>query len=235
MTKIKERIRRQPSEYDLEIYERVRHDLMDKLYMGLTGRFQIRGHQKIGEWSTRYADQTVLEIGCGHGHHLLYCGSSYRHYIGLDINFESTRTIRERYPATRAVNADAYVLPFRSASVDCVISVYNFEHLRQLAESLKEIRRVMKPGAELLFGIPAEGSLLYEVGRQLTSKRYMEHKYGIDYDAIVHWSHWNNYPEVMAMVKDYFIIEEQRFIPFDFLPTYHLNVVACLKAIPKVL
>jgi SAM-dependent methyltransferase len=234
MAKIKERIRRQPTQHDLEVYERVRHDLMDKLYTGLTGRFQIRGHERIGEWSAKYADHTVLEIGCGHGHHLYYSGADYHRYIGLDLNIGFLKTIQKRYPGTRVIHADAYILPLKTASVDCVVSVYNFEHLRQLANSLKEIRRVLKPGAELLFGIPTEGSLLYEVGRQLTSKRYMERKYGIDYDAIVHWSHWNNYPEVIAMVKDYFNIEERRFIPFGFLPTYHLNIVACLKATPKV-
>ena len=38
----------QPSEHDLEVWRNVNQDLMDWLYSGLTGKFQLRGHQVVG-------------------------------------------------------------------------------------------------------------------------------------------------------------------------------------------
>lgn len=42
---------RPPTEHDLEIWRNVNQDLMDWLYSGLTGKFQLRGHQVVGRWS----------------------------------------------------------------------------------------------------------------------------------------------------------------------------------------
>ena len=226
------RTRRRPSDRDLAIWAKINDDLLDWLYTGLTGRFQIAGHRLIDQWARAYANQVVLEVGCGHGHHLRYGDNNYHCYIGLDIEFKFLRTLRERIPETRLVNGDAYNLPFRDQSIDCVLAVYHFEHLRQLPECLQEIRRVLKPAGELLVGLPAEGGSLYEIGRRMTSKRYMEHKYHIDYDAIVRWEHWNTFKEVVEMLQGLFNIKELRFIPFAFIPTVHANVIGCLRAIP---
>lgn len=226
------RKRKEPTPQDLETWQRVNSDLGDWLYTGLTGRFQIAGHCVIDRWARSYSGGVVLEIGCGHGHHLRYGGNDYRHYIGLDIEYKFLCTLRERFPGTQMVNGDAYALPFRNQSVDCVLAVYCFEHLRRLPECLGEIRRVLKPEGELLVGLPTEGGFLYGIGRGLTSKPYMERKYGIDYDAIVQWEHWNTYDEIVDMLKTQFMVTDMHFIPFPFLPTVHMNVIGCLRAIP---
>jgi SAM-dependent methyltransferase len=214
------------------MWQLVNSDLVDWLYTGLTGRFQIAGHRLIDRWARAYADKVVVEIGCGHGHHLRYGGNDYHHYIGLDIEYKFLCTLRERFSGTRVVNGDAYALPFRDQSVDCVLSVYCFEHLRRLPESLAEIQRVLKPEGELLVGLPAEGGFLYGLGRRLTSKPYMERKYGMDYDAIVHWEHWNTaWDVVRALEREFGILQERAFIPFR-LPTVHANVIVCLRATP---
>ena len=46
----------QPSEHDLEVWRNVNQDLMDWLYSGLTGKFQLRGHQVVGRWSSKFID-----------------------------------------------------------------------------------------------------------------------------------------------------------------------------------
>jgi len=224
--------RRQPSDQDLAIWAAINEDLLDWLYTGLTGRFQIAGHRLIDRWARVYADKVVLEIGCGHGHHLRYGGNHYRGYIGLDIEYKFLCTLRERFPGAQVVNSDAYALPFRKQSVDCVLSVYCFEHLRRLPDSLEEIRRVLKPEGELLVGLPAEGGFLYGLGRWMTSKRYMERKYGIDYDAIVHWEHWNTCPEVIEEIRRKFSICRLQYLPF-LIPWVHFNVIAVLRVSPK--
>lgn len=226
------RKRRRPSERDWKIWQSINHDLVDWLYTGLTGRFQIAGHRQIDRWAAHYTNKIVLEVGCGHGHHLYYGHNHYARYIGLDIEHKFLGTLKNRFLDTRTVNGDVYQLPFQTNSIDCVLSVYNFEHLRQLPEALSEIWRVLKSDGELLIGLPTEGGMLYEVGRQLTSKRYMERKYGIDYDAVVHWEHWNTCSEVIEMISQKFFIRHLLYLPF-LVPSVHINVIAVLKALPR--
>jgi SAM-dependent methyltransferase len=226
------RKRKEPTPQDLETWRRVKSDLGDWIYTGLTGRFQIAGHRLIAHWARPYTDKVVLEIGCGHGHHLRYSSNGYRRYIGLDIEYKFLCILRERFPGTPVVNGDAYALPFQDQSVDCVLSVYCFEHLRRLPDCLGEIRRVLKPEGELLVGLPAEGGLLYGIGRRLTSKPYMERKYGIDYDAIVRWEHWNTCLEVVEEISRTFLIRRLQYLPF-FIPSVHFNVIAVLAVSPK--
>lgn len=219
-----------PSERDLQIWTEVKGEFLDWGYAGLVGRFQIAGHRVIDCWAKPYANKVVVEIGCGHGHQLHYSGNRYTCYVGLDIEYKLLCTLLQRFPGTMVVNGDAYALPFRDSSVDCILSVYCFEHLRQLPDCLAEIQRVLKPEGALLVGLPAEGGLLYEVGRHLTTKRYMECKYGIDYDAIVRWEHWNTFDQVVDEIKKHFRVQEVRYFPFPWLHIVHANVIGCLHA-----
>jgi SAM-dependent methyltransferase len=229
------RRRRKPTHQDLEIWRRVNEDLLDWLYEGPTGEFQKKGHQVIDQWSRPFKRGVVIEVGSGHGHHLRYGTGSHASYVGLDIEHKFLEKMKQRFPGSLPVRGDAYQLPFRNASVDCVLSVYNFEHLRRLPEALQEIRRVLRPGGELLIGLPAEGGMLYGLGRALTSRRYMRRKYRIDYDAIVQWEHWNTYREVEEMVRSDYEILERRSVPFRLLPSVHANVVVCLRTRPRIL
>lgn len=210
----------------------MRHDLLDWQYHGISGLLQKAGHRVIHRWSKRFAEKIVVEVGCGHGHHLRYGIYPYQRYIGLDIEHRFLQTFRSRFSNPLLVQGDAYILPFRDQSADCVISIYNFEHLKLLSDCLSEIRRVLKPQGELLIGIPMEGGLIYGIGRVLTSKRYMEKKYRIDYNAIVQWEHCNQYMEIEKILQKNFHIEERFFIPFPFLPFHHLNVIQCMRTRP---
>jgi SAM-dependent methyltransferase len=224
--------RKRPPDRDLRIWETVNEDLLDWLYSGLTGRFQIAGHRLLDSWAKEYVNRIVLEVGCGHGHHLHYGENEYETYVGVDIEHKFLRTLKSRFPGTPLINGDIYSMPLRDNSVDCVLSVYCFEHLRKLPSCLAEIRRVLKHSGSLLIGLPAEGGLLYRVGRNITSKPYMKRKYGVDYDAIVLWEHWNTFKEVVEMIKEQFEIVEKKFIPFWFIPIVDVNIIGCLKTRP---
>jgi len=138
-------------------------------------------------------------------------------------------------PKKMLVQGDVYNLPFQDHSVDCILSIYHFEHLRKLGEGVREIHRVLKPEGELLLGFPLEGGILYRIGRRLTSKRYMEKKYQIDYEAIVHWEHCNDFIEIEKKLKEIFSVGERHYLPFPFLPFAQMNVIQCIRACPKPL
>jgi SAM-dependent methyltransferase len=123
----------------------------------MTGYFQKTAHRLLDRWTYEYKDGIVLEIGCGHGHHLVYGQNNYRNYIGLDIEFKYLNILHQRFPATRIVNGDAYQLPFKDRSIDGVLLIYNFEHLEQLPDGLKEIRRSRAGARQYASNCPAVG------------------------------------------------------------------------------
>ncbi len=224
----------EPTAHDLEIWNEVSPDLIDWLYSGITGKFQIRGHQVLGTWSKRFQEKRVVEIGCGHGHHLLYGNQKYKEYIGLDIEYKYVATLQSRFKDSSVINGDAYSLPFAKNSIDAILSSYNFEHLKNLSDGLNEIYRVLKPEGELLIGLPAEGGFFYGMGRHFTSKPYMEKKYGIDYDAIVHYEHCNTFEYIVECLKKNYELLERKYIPFPFLPSVHFNAIVCIRAKKKI-
>ncbi|MDK2979829.1 MAG: hypothetical protein PWQ55_176 [Chloroflexota bacterium] len=225
-----ERKYKTPNAHDLAVWEYAEEELFNYLYQGLAGKFQIQGHRILGKWSRELKDQTVMEIGCGQGHHLVYSGHPYDHYIGMDHKFNRMQIVSQRPSHPAALNADAFQLPLADKSLDCVLSIYIMEHLRELRAHLLEIRRVLKDNGKLLIALPAEGGFLYSLGRSLTSKPHMEKKYGIDYDAIVHYEHVNTYRQVYQVVSEVFQVTKRRYSPFPFLPSVHLNAVVCLQA-----
>ncbi|MDP2966023.1 MAG: class I SAM-dependent methyltransferase [Pelolinea sp.] len=220
----------QPTAHDLEVWQYAQEELFNYLYKGLAGWFQIQGHRVLGKWSISQQTKHVLEIGCGQGHHVIYSGHTYQNYIGLEIRYDFIEAFKKRESAAMAINGDAFCMPFEDHSIDCILSIYIFEHLNELKSNLLEIKRVLKKDGKLLVALPSEGGFLYKLGRALTSKRYMEKKFGFNYDAIIRYEHVNQYPEIIRVIREVFPITQRRYIPFPFLPSYHLNAVVCLQS-----
>jgi|SRR5579872_3307760 len=92
---------------------------------------------------------TVLDLGCGFGEFLnhLRCGRR----IGVDLNPEATRYLA---PGVEYHTADVCALTMiPDATIDLVFSSNLMEHLpsKEAAEAmLREARRVLKPGGQLL-------------------------------------------------------------------------------------
>jgi hypothetical protein len=73
--------------------------------------------------------------------------SRYR-YQGLD-----KRTGLYRYPSW-VQQGDILHLPYKDQSLDLIIANHVLEHIRELSLALKEIKRVLKPGALLIAQVP---------------------------------------------------------------------------------
>lgn len=101
------------------------------------------------EWVRLHARGSVLDVGCAdrwiEPHLPQDCD-----YIGLD--YPATGELL--YGSRPDIFADASQLPLRDASVDTVILLEVLEHLRQPAQALSEIARVLRPGGTLLLTMP---------------------------------------------------------------------------------
>jgi len=107
-------------------------------------------HGLVGE-----ASGSVLEVGAGTGRNL-------SHYDGRIESLVLTepepamlrrlqRTAREQAPLAKVLRAPAEDLPFEDASFDTVVATLVLCGVDDQARSLREIRRVLRPGGQLLF------------------------------------------------------------------------------------
>jgi tRNA (uracil-5-)-methyltransferase TRM9 len=112
--------------------------------------FRLELEELAGKW----AKGRLLNIGSGHGADFLPLRDKFELY-GMDFSSEMIKMAR-RYShkfefQVNLMVADARRLPFAAKSFDWVISVATYHHIKgkdeQLA-SLKELKRVLKPGGE---------------------------------------------------------------------------------------
>lgn len=99
--------------------------------------------------------RNVLEVGCGLG----YLSERLRRDRGLrpvslDIAGSLLRLARERGRISAPVLGSALALPFPSASVDLVVSTECIEHTPEPRAAVREMLRVMRPGATLVLTCP---------------------------------------------------------------------------------
>lgn len=208
-----------------ETLEKVYLDMQDWGYTGALGWVQNLGH-KFAERLSHKSGGRTLEIGCGSGWHFQFV--ERKNYTGLDLRESLLLRARSFFPGVPLVQGDIYRLPFPDGSFDRAVSIYVFEHLDRLPECLDEVKRVLKKGGELLVGLPAEGGLAYALGRNLTTRRFFEKKYGVDYMRLVRHEHCNTFREVASELEKRFKVKARRYLPF-FIPSVHLSAVVVLR------
>jgi len=98
----------------------------------------------------------VLEAGCGVGAQTVQLAqrNPQVHFVAVDRSDESLATARSRIEALGLNNvefqrADIHALPFAEAEFDGAFLCFVLEHLAVPERALREVRRVMRPGARL--------------------------------------------------------------------------------------
>lgn len=79
--------------------------------------------------------------------------SKSRHVIGIDLSVSAASAARSKNSALSAICADVRGLPFADETFDAVVSNSTLDHFDaadQITASLRELRRVLKPGGELI-------------------------------------------------------------------------------------
>ncbi len=103
-------------------------------------------------------DARILDLGCGAGVVLERLVEEGFRPNGVDPSNDMLALARrrlERFDAARyhLQNANIYALPFADEEFDLVLCMGVFGYLDDVDGALKEIRRVLKPGAPLLMSI----------------------------------------------------------------------------------
>jgi SAM-dependent methyltransferase len=116
--------------------------------------------------------QRVLEIGFGTGLTFLNLHEKYREIHGLDLTADN-RVIQDRF-AARGITTDlrqgnVLQMPYPDGYFDSVLLISILEHLQPAEQPLAfmEIRRVLKPGGQVVYGVPIERPLMVWMFRLL--------------------------------------------------------------------
>ena len=100
--------------------------------------------------------EVLLNAGCGTGEFNYYLRDRFRKSFGVDINVDDIAT-------AKALTADQNIqfntgdvtrLDFPDEFFDAVICVDVLEHVDHPAQVLRELRRVLKPGGQLVVTVP---------------------------------------------------------------------------------
>jgi SAM-dependent methyltransferase len=122
----------------------------------------------------------ILEVGFGSGVTFVNLHDLYQEIHGLDRDApveEVARGFRGRGIPTSLQQGDVCAMPYPDGYFDTVLLISILEHLtpEQLSSACREIARVLRPGGQMVYGVPIERPLMVWMFRLLGSNIREQH------------------------------------------------------------
>jgi SAM-dependent methyltransferase len=107
----------------------------------------------------------ILEIGFGTGLSFLNLSETYREIHGLDLTADAAlvqKNFADRNVKTDLRQGNVLAMPYEDGFFDTVLLISILEHLKpeDQPKAFAEIRRVLKPGGQVVYGVPIERPLM---------------------------------------------------------------------------
>lgn len=107
------------------------------------------------EYALSAAEGRVLEIGIGSGLNLPFYSPQVGEILGLEPSPRLLAMAQEAAKSTRTpitlIEGSAEAIPINSASIDTVVTTWTLCSIPAAQRALEEMRRVLRPGGQLLF------------------------------------------------------------------------------------
>lgn len=133
----------------------VRSRIFAALYDRQVARIERAGLGEVRRRTVGEASGRVLEIGAGTGANLAHYGPAVASLTLTDPEQPMLKRleprVRDAAPAATVLRAPAEDLPFDDDSFDTVVSTLVLCGVSDQARSLREVRRVLRPGGKLIF------------------------------------------------------------------------------------
>ena len=132
-----------------------RSEAVERIAPGFFDRSFESEHLARYKWSSRWVDgRVVVDVACGTGYGAaILRGAGARGVVSLDVSRDALRFGFKRYSMV-AVCCDAQSLPLGTGTSEVVVSLETIEHLANPIAFIKEIRRILRAGGELLLSTP---------------------------------------------------------------------------------
>ncbi len=161
--------------------------------------------------------QRVLEVGFGSGVTLLNLNQMYEEIHGLDLN-ASVEQVSELFSKkniqTHLLNGSVLSMPYDDNFFDTVLLISTLEHLKpsEQQRAFGEIKRVLKPGGQVIYGVPIERTFMVFMFR-LLGCNIREHHFSTEKDV------FNAARNVLEKVR----IVRMQSVPSIFGPVYEVG------------
>ena len=212
------------SDPDIAKYLSVMEAIQDEGYGGIAGFVQDLGHKYVSE---RTASGKTLEIGFGLGRQGRFFKGELTQYYPTEINMKYTKG-EQWNKFSNVTIADATNLPFEDCFFDQVVSIYNLEHIEHVEFVLQEVKRVLKEQGTFVVALPCEDGLMWNLGREFTTRRVFNKKYGINYDKAIAFEHVHNLQFLQDVLGKHFSKIDHCYFPF-FFPSINMNLIYCAE------
>ena len=136
--------------------ERTLPGIADERYWFLR---HVIAYRAAGEVVAAHTFPGVLDAGCGEGYGLaLLADAGAGHVLGVDLDGPTVSHARQRYAATdhriEVAVAELREVPLPDDSIEVAVSFQVIEHLHDIPGFLAELRRVTRPGGQVLLATP---------------------------------------------------------------------------------
>ena len=161
--------------------------------------------------------QCILEVGFGSGVTFLNLNDSYQEIHGLDLNAsvgDVTAVFRTKQIETHLQNGSVLSMPYEDDFFDTVLLVSVLEHLKpfEQTQAFREIRRVLKPEGQAIYGVPIERGVMVLMFR-LLGCNIRKHHFSTEKDV------FNAADSVLDKVR----VVQMQSIPSLFGPVYEIG------------
>jgi ubiquinone/menaquinone biosynthesis C-methylase UbiE len=151
----------------------------------------------------------VLEVGFGSGVSFLNLNEIYGEIHGIDLTCDHqdvARAFRDRGIETYLREGNVCQLPYPDNFFDTVILVSILEHLKpeEQDNAFAEIRRVLRPGGQVVYGVPVEKPMMVVAFRCL-GYNIRNHHFSTERQVSEAASRWLSKVKISAM---------KTFVPF---------------------
>jgi ubiquinone/menaquinone biosynthesis C-methylase UbiE len=136
-----------------------RDDPLRFYYWPVIGRlYRRRVELCLGQCS---GGRRVLEVGFGSGLSFLNLHELYEEIHGLDLNAPAAQVadvFKRKGIETKLLNGSVLQMPYQDGFFDTVLLISILEHLKpeQLRPAFLEVRRVLRKGGQMVYGVPVD-------------------------------------------------------------------------------
>jgi ubiquinone/menaquinone biosynthesis C-methylase UbiE len=161
--------------------------------------------------------QRVLEVGFGSGVTFLNLHENYKEIHGLDLNAsveDTTAVFRAKQIETHLKNGSVLSMPYEDDFFDTVLLVSVLEHLKPFEQTwaFQEVRRILKPGGQAVYGVPIKRGFMILMFR-LLGCNIREHHFSTEKDV------FNAARSVLDKVR----VVQMQSIPYLFGSVYEVG------------
>lgn len=157
----------------------------------------------------------VLDLGCGSGVLFYELNKKFSHLNGMDLRSDANlvkKTLKAEGIEANLTNGNLFRLPYKDNSFDCITAMSVLEHIADLEQPLKEIKRVLKKDGYFICGFPTKNILLHLFFKLI--------KFDDEKD------HPSSHQRIYKMIKEEFTLEKTIKFP-SFLQMDCCLYVAC--------